>query len=59
MKNVLMQDLADDVAYDVTDLVSLADGVLTVGGDLISKIGTLSNPVGDTSEPGALIKLVS
>ena len=58
VKSVLMQDLADDVAYDVTDLVSLADGVLTVGGDLISKIGTLSNPVGDTSEPGALIKLV-
>ena len=56
---VLMQDLADSVAYDVTELVTLKRDAVIISGELISRIGTLTNPVGDTSEPAVVIEVVS
>ena len=55
---VLMQDLASDTAYDITDLVTFSGSKLTIPGELIEKIGTSAQPKGDTSEPGVVIKLV-
>ncbi len=57
ISKVLMQDLADDLAYDITDDISFSDGVLTVSGCLIEKIGTSAQPKSDTSEAGVLIKI--
>ena len=54
---VLMQDLAGDMAYDITDCVTFCGGRLTIPGELISKIGTSSQPDGDTSEPGVAVKI--
>ena len=52
-----MQDLADDRAFDVTDLVTLAENQIVIPGELISRIGTSAQPVEDTSEPGVVIHL--
>lgn len=54
---VFMQDLADDRAFDVTDLVTLAENQIVIPGELISRIGTSAQPVEDTSEPGVVIHL--
>ena len=59
MKAVLMQDLAGKTAYDVTEQVSMANGQLTIPGELIDKIGTEAQPQNDTSEPGVVVQLVS
>ena len=57
VRAVYIQDLADDTAYDVTKNI-LFDGKRTViSGELIRKIGTLSQPREDTSEPGVVIRL--
>lgn len=52
---VLAQDLADDRAADITGLVSIKNGSLTVPGRLISEIGRTAQPAEDTSEPGIAI----
>ncbi len=52
---VLAQDLADDRAADITGLVSIKNGSLTVPGRLISEIGRTAQPAEDTSEPGIVI----
>lgn len=57
IKYILIQDLADDSAYDVTDSVEIKDGEIIVCGDIISKTGTFSQPEEDTSEPGVVIYL--
>lgn len=57
IKRVLMQDIAEDTAYDVTDEVEISDGAVTIDGELIHRIGTLAQPEGDTSEPGVCICL--
>ncbi len=57
IRAVLMQDLADDYAYDVTDSIILSEKSITVPGDLIHKIGTMTQPSEDTSEAGVLIKI--
>lgn len=54
---VYMQDIAGEEAYDVTGDVVFEDGKIIVPGELIHKIGTSAQPEGDTSEPGAVIKL--
>ena len=54
---ILMQDLADSAAYDVTDSVTFAEGEICIPGELISHIGRVSQPASDTSEPGALVRL--
>ena len=54
---VLMQDLADDVSYDVTEAVEISEGKIVIPGSLISEIGALAQPEGDTSDVGVVIKL--
>lgn len=55
IKRVLMQDLADCAALDITDKVNINHGKVIISGELISEIGTASQPKNDTSEPGAII----
>lgn len=57
IKRILIQDLADTSAYDITENVTVKDGEITVPGELIKKFGTLSQPEDDTSEPGVVIFL--
>lgn len=57
VKSVLIQDLADDNSYDITELVTIEKGKVVIRGSLISKVGTLSQPQNDTSEPGVVICL--
>lgn len=54
---ILMQDLAGNTAYDVTEQVSFEKGVLTIPGALIETIGTSAQNGNDTSEPGVVLKL--
>lgn len=54
---ILMQDLKGDFAYDVTEDVTIADGILEIPGNLIFEIGTSENCENDTSEPGVIIKI--
>jgi len=56
---VLMQDLADHTAWDVTDAVTVEGGTVTLPGELIRGIGTLAQPAEDTSEPGVMVRLVT
>ncbi|MBQ6947236.1 MAG: hypothetical protein IJN42_04230 [Clostridia bacterium] len=53
---VLLQDLAADTAVDITDKVSVSAKGLTLSGALLEQICAL--PEGDTSEPGAVLKLI-
>lgn len=57
IRTVLMQDIADDFAYDITQSISFSDGNLSIPGALIEKIGTSAQPTGDTSEAGVLVKI--
>ena len=54
---VFMQDLADDIAFDVTNLVTITGNQIVIPGELISRIGTCTQPAEDTSEPGVVIQL--
>ena len=58
IKTVLMQDVAGDHAYDVTDRVALAGGSVTIPGELIHTVGREAQPGGDTSAPGVVLQLV-
>ena len=55
---VLMQDLADATAYDVTEEVTISGNRLTIPGELIHRVGTMVQPAEDTSEPGVVIQLI-
>lgn len=57
-KKLLIQDIAADFAYDITDEVCIDEHGIMIPGELIRKIGTSEQPENDTSEPGALIKIV-
>ena len=56
--SVWMQDLADTVAFDITDDVSFSGGCLRIPGEWIEKIGTSAQPLDDTSEAGVLLKMI-
>ncbi|MBQ8250231.1 MAG: hypothetical protein IJY93_10205 [Clostridia bacterium] len=58
VSKVLIQDLADELAYDITDDVHISENKISIPGELITKIGRISQPSDDTSEPGAVIKLI-
>ncbi len=58
VKTILMQDLASDAAYDITSDVCMENNRIKISGELIQKIGTEAQPVGDTSEAGVVIRLV-
>lgn len=59
VRRILMQDLADDHAYDITEQVTIQDHRIVIPGELIHKIGTISQPKEDTSEPGVIIRIES
>ena len=57
-KHIYAQDLASDCAVDITDSVTVKKNILTVNGDMLSKIGkTANNGYGDCSEPGLVIEV--
>lgn len=58
IKQILMQDLADEYSIDITNEVMISDNQLTIPGHIISKIGTMAQPKEDTSEPGVVIKII-
>ncbi len=55
---VLIQDLAGECAFDVTEKIHIESDRIIIPGELIHQIGTSCNPAGDTSEPGVIIKLI-
>ena len=55
---VLLQDIADENSYDITEQVMIENGNIIIPGDIIHKIGTMAQPDSDTSEPGVAIKLI-
>ena len=55
---MLMQDLADATAYDVTEEIAISGNRLTISGELIHRLGTMVQPAEDTSEPGVVIQLI-
>lgn len=57
-KRLLLQDLADECAYDITDEIQLLENGFTLSGELIDKITRTVTPNGDTSESGLALKLV-
>lgn len=57
ISQILMQDLADDRCFDITNCVDIYGSNIKIGGEIISKIGTLAQPENDTSEPGVVIKI--
>ena len=56
---ILMQDLLDDRALDVTACCVIRGGSVTLPGELITEIGTSCNHEGDTSEPGLIVKIIN
>ena len=55
---ILMQDLAEEQAFDVTNEVYIHQDKVVIPGELIHKTGTMAQPEGDTSEPGVIIKII-
>lgn len=54
---VLMQDLAGETAYDITDTVLRTVDRLVIPGQCVREIGTEAQPANDTSEPGVVIRI--
>lgn len=52
---VLAQDLAGDVAINITDKISFKRNQLTVPGEVINEVGTMAATPGDLSSPGMVI----
>ena len=52
---ILAQDLAIDTAVDISEQVLIKQSQVTIPGDLINRIGTSVNVVGDISDPGLVI----
>ena len=55
---IYIQDIASDAAADITDKVEFADNRLVINGKIIHDFGTAENSVGDTSEPGVVLKII-
>lgn len=58
IKSVLLQDLADVNAYDITSSITIENNRIIIPGKLIDELGTSAQPDGDTSEPAVVIRLV-
>jgi len=56
---IYAQDLAGDVARDITDLLTVNDNRLIIPGGLIAELGLSSASEGDNSEPGLVLALDS
>ena len=52
---IFAQDLAADTAEEITGAVSISDGVLTLDGQLLRRIGTSAQ--NDLSDPGAVLTI--
>lgn len=59
IKQILMQDLADENAFDVTNEVIISGKQIIIPGSIISIIGTISQLEEDTSEPGVVIQIIA
>lgn len=57
-RKILAQDILSENACDITEDVLVSGGRITVGGELIEKIGRSENAPGDISDPGIALKLV-
>ena len=57
IKRILVQDLADTAAFDITEAAVIGNGEIRISGEILSQIGTRSQPENDTSEPGVVIRL--
>lgn len=57
-QKIFIQDIASDCAVDITGEVYFSDSGIFIDGEIIHNVGTAENGDGDTSEPGAVIKLV-
>ncbi len=55
---ILVQDLAGNKSYDITDYVSVNNNKIIIAGDIIHSIGASNQDKNDTSEPGLLLKLL-
>ncbi len=55
---ILMQDLASDIAEDITQSVEFLDNCILIDGEIINRIGKTANKGEDISEPGVVIKLL-
>jgi hypothetical protein len=53
------QDLAGDVAVDITNRVAITSTSITIPGSVISEIGLSSATVGDVSDPGMVLAIQS
>lgn len=56
-RRVLAQDLADNTATDITDLVTIKGNSLLLSGELINRIGLSAASPGDVSAPGLVLVL--
>lgn len=57
-KNIYAQDLASSEAVDITYDCITSGSIVKISGELLNKIGTSKNPVGDESKQGLVIKLI-
>lgn len=54
---VWAQDLLDDKAVDISDMISIQGNTIIIPGDLIDEIGTSCNDEGDISGPGLVLRV--
>ena len=59
IKTLLLQDIAADEAYDVTADIDFFDDKITIPGELLSRVCCENQLSDDTSEPGAVLKILS
>lgn len=57
-KRILVQDLADWQAHDVTEQVSIQGNKLSLPGTLLTALGSTANGPQDLSAPGMVLRLV-
>lgn len=55
---VIAQDLADETAYDITNMVNIENSIITISGAIFEQICQITQPEKDTSEPGVIVKLI-
>lgn len=58
VNRILIQDLADQNAYDITHDVTFKKGSIIISGKLIKDVCMLIQPEDDTSEPGVVIQII-
>ncbi len=54
---IFIQDIASNEATDITEKVEFSNNRIVIDGKIIYDFGTMCNDSGDTSEPGAVIKI--